>query len=550
MRVRIVLTILCAVCLCPSNTFARGKTAYVVGKGIFNANEVIRQSTQQYKSIKDINRATCNAEQAARNAEKLSRQIREQTEKSRKLLEKLRTYTMPFPTELTLTPIASKRPLKNKVLANMDDADAKLCLEAAAEALADNDSLYHSYFIQLAKESTLTMDVITGLTSKQKKLLKNDVPDLVRFVVEKDYLMSLKEAAVGRCQIPPDIAKSESYINTCKSFAPEHLPLVKMTEAGDSTDYRLLKETVDSVIEHPKAFHSYTTDFILLNYTNAAYQQGNYDEMLKYFAVSPLKEYAYKDANVLLMLCNCLYSTREDDDALTAYLSRLEELNPDLAAEYNTQIYNYGVNYCIENPEDTLAIRDFIDSNPLLLDAIACDLLIGWAGKLPKEYEPMTDFEWRYIDGYPQKQPFYKVYRAILETSYYIDLDKVQNPEIANTIKIFRTSGLYFPEYHKQAKNDIAQLIDKLLSEPNFDKAVVANLCFEHAYAEGYGMDKPDKVVELLTKYEPIIADSGDKVSIVDTYNYLSQAYLKLGKKKQAKKYSQLAEKAMLTEII
>lgn len=436
--------------------------------------------------------------------------------------------------------------VKRDILSGVRTLDAAMCLGAACSAQEFEENGWHDLFIMWATYSpTLTMNVINDLTPTQRKHLKKDIPGLVRYIVERDYIERAKNGVEDSSKSMPE-KEAAKYIKLCNEYAPNHVKLANLVISGDISNLQLLKTAIEPLADNDSVYKAPTKEYLLVNVTNSLYLKEDDKEMLESFRKSPLKEYADSNANVLLMLCDCAYGKEEYYDRYVKYNERAYELDPEKTGEYNEKMWNSIWTYFIENPSDTAALHEFIDSlSGDILAVSAWQLFEGWLSKIAQLDGPMTDFEWETIDDYPaEEQPYF---RALFETANYINLDSITIPEIQQYLKTFRDLGILFPNYEQSAKDWLISLTEELLGDPNADKADVAKQCFLRAYVEAHGLDTPREAVKWLTEYEPVITNSEDEMLIVNTYNYLSQAYLKLGKKKQAKKYAALAEKALST---
>ena len=538
----IIGTLLCLCADASAQVSQLPKVLYSVGKGISAASKTINQANQS--QISRINQLSRNSE-AIRQGQKLeSERLRKQLEESNRGLEESRKQWE----ESTKLLKEHQRKmqyedLKNEIISHPYKSNATTCLLAAIEALKFNDTIYHDIFIVSAMDSTLTMSVINSLTNVQRKQLKNDIPGLVRYIIERDYIEAAKEASKNNYAGMPetDVAR---YLTTCNEYSPDHVILATLVTSGDITNLQLLKKAVEPLADNDTMYYPLTKELLFAYLTDGLIKNGDDKETLECFSKSPLKEYAHNNADVLLMLCECMARAEGYYDMNNEYIVRAYELDPELAGEFNEKLWNNIFTYFIENPSDKEGIHSVIDQlSGDLLDAFACHIFSGWYNKLSIPDEPMSDFEWETIGDYPaEERPYLK---AIVETSHYINIDNITIPEIRLHLKIWRSVGGLIPEYEQASKDCLISLTEELLADPNSDKELTASICFSRAFAEAHGLDTPQEAVKWLTQYESIIINSEDKVQIADLYNYMSQAYLKLGKKKQAKKYAGLAEKAL-----
>lgn len=427
--------------------------------------------------------------------------------------------------------------LMPEVLSGKHDTVPSRLLWVGSMAASRGDSLFAEFCLMKAMTERLSLDDVATYSVRGMAGLRHRLPYLTRFVIEKDFIVNSINASEGvRSAGDDDLSVA---VDLCERYAPGYESLARLAYSPRIlTDKEAYIDAAVAAIDLKVEYYPLTQEYLYTALANNLSEAGECGEIIDLFSKSPLDAYACTNASLLLLLCDCLVQEGGFEKAEKCR-DMARELDPELEAEYNEEIYRNYMDYCVGNPSDFDSAVALVDAGGSDRPIIALELMQRWLENLPQSAE--VTCEWVEFDDLPEEwKPNVEAVARMVDYVREDDVPTLIDRQVMMYLN--GATGIYFSEYQQQAFSDIISLSEQLPVDGDNDKTFSLLAGIMRANLEAHGLDKPKEAVKWLKKYEKLAGDpTVDRDSASDYFKYLSEAYAKLGKKKQAEKYSLLS---------
>lgn len=324
----------------------------------------------------------------------------------------------------------------------------------------------------------------------------------------------------------------------CGKYNEALLPLVSITFAdADSVTSAMLESAIEM---HRSGKLKYEDTILVKLYeqlADALYSEEKYEEFFNIFISEEVWPYTQKNINLLLPLYHSVILTERDNSDYNYLLELAREIDPDIIDKYIKELYANIVKKLCEAPVNTEEILNFIsvqDEEEQIDWANA--ILSGLSDKLLGNDEFILTWDWSHLEDFPEEDLQYIDAIAQIGQKYRQKFDLTFKSE-GTLLYQSALMRLIYDDFYPAACEDIEAIckVNDALGEYRYFDPV--NILIIQAYLKGHGLDNPKAVVKYLEENSKILeTEHAFPESEWAYYDYLYEAYKRLGKTKKAEK--------------
>lgn len=407
--------------------------------------------------------------------------------------------------------------LADYALRHDDEQFAILCLERVQTDEVSPERLYY--------------------VNRLYKSLDPYMPEISKAVAVTAYCKMIDAKLKGTDCDTARMQHGDTLLMITDKFDPSLRPLVTLScFYNPNEEVKRYKEAADSVIVTYDKWDPAFKNIFARHFFDTLFDHEEFLSALEYFGREPLKEFPEHNADFALKMADCALVT-QNDSLFTEHFEHALSLDSIAAEDYWSQLYMHHWDQYLSDPTqhelaDWLILNSPEPANNALLLALdvlgreidSWDIIWGWE-------EGMADISQHAAD--------YEAVIHILDKGLSAD-DGRSRDDVISWCQALRADILIFNPETFDEGNSLYGILSK---SDNAD--IRCNAIIGQAIVAAHGLDNPKEGLKILKKNIKQL-DNPEVSSALrhQWYDYMAHLSTRLGKTKDAGKYTKLKEKA------